>query len=91
MYKNQAEEALTNPDKTTQNGDKIESQKRFGNQTVTVLVKKNEKGESIIISAWIDPPNPGTKDAKYKARYKESRKASGWKKIWLALLDQLGL
>jgi len=67
-----------------------EYQKRFGKQTVTLIVSKNNMGEKIVVSAWIDPPFAGTKDAQNRQRYLEYQKASGLKKIWLIIKEQLG-
>lgn len=81
---------LENPDKVTTAEDKTELKKNFGAQTVTVVVKKNEKEENIVLSCWIDPPNTGTQDFKKQKMHKEMRKASGIKKFWLTVLSQLG-
>ena len=82
---------LSNPDRTIHNEGKIELQKHFEERTVSAIVKENEKGEKIVVSCWINPPFPGTKDAKHKSRYWQKQKASFWKKMWLTVLDQLGL
>ena len=75
--------------------DTVEYQKHFGNSLVTLIVKENEKKEFIIISAWIDPPLAGTKDAKRKEKwvtYKEKyRKSSFWGKVYLTFKKQIGL
>lgn len=85
-------QVILNPDKTVVNREgAIEYRKKIQNQTVVALVKKNEKGEDVIISGWVDPPNPGTKDFKRKKRYIEMQKASFLKKLWLTFLDQIGL
>jgi hypothetical protein len=59
--------------------------KKMENKTITVIAKKNEKGEYIVISAWMDPPLPGTRDAKQEQFYKNYQKAKGLKKFWLTL------
>lgn len=85
-------QAIIIPDKTEVNREgAIEYRKKIQNQTVVALVKKNEKGEDVIISGWVDPPNPGTKDFKNKKRYIEMQKASIFKKLWLTFLDQIGV
>ena len=82
---------LTAPDKTIANSDQtIKFQKSFQTQTATVIAKENENGQYIILSYWIDPPNPGTKDYRRKARYNEIKKASTLRKLWLTFLDQIG-
>src|SRR3989344_400955 len=37
----------------------IEFKKKFNNSTVTIIAKKNERQEWIILSCWIDPPLAG--------------------------------
>ncbi len=70
----------------------IEYRRRFGKSQVTVIAKKNEKQEWIVLSCWIDPPLPGTEDAKKRKKYREFQykfKSSGfWGKTWLALKKQ---
>ena len=66
-----------------------EFQKRFGLHLVTVIAKQNEKREWIVVSCWIDPPFPGTKDFKKKEIYKQYQKAGFWRKIWLTFKRQL--
>ena len=91
IHKDLVIQAIISPDHTKQNNGATEYQKRFDNQTVAAIVKENEKGESIILSCWIDPPNPGTADFKQKGRYNASKKASLLKKFWLTFLNQVGL
>ncbi len=57
----------------------------------TAIVKKNDRGENIVLSFWVDPPNPGTKDFKSFSRKKESLNAGAFKRIFLTVLNQLGL
>ena len=71
--------------------DTTEFVKRFGSSVVTLIAKQNERNEWIALSAWIDPPYPGTKDYKEKERYRSYQKAGFWRKFWLTLLSQLGL
>ncbi|HUD44536.1 MAG TPA: hypothetical protein VMR41_03280 [Patescibacteria group bacterium] len=68
----------------------IEYHKRFGKSLVTVIAKKNEKNEWLILSCWIDPPLPGTKDEKKLIAYRRFQKAGFWGKLWLEFLHQLG-
>jgi hypothetical protein len=68
----------------------IEYIKKYQNSTITLIVKPNERRELLVLSAWIDPPLPGTQDAKKRDQYQEYRKATGWKKIWLIIKQQLG-
>jgi hypothetical protein len=84
--------ALYYPDRTIHNSDgTIELQKRIEDKTVAAILRTNSKGEKIIVSCWVNPPFPGTKDAKQKSRYIQMQKASFWRKVWLTVLDQLGL
>lgn len=84
-------QTINNPDRVFHNHGAIEHHKHIEGRTVAAIIKKNEHGEHIIVSCWINPPFPGTKDAKKRARYLEMKKASPWKKLWLTVLDQLGL
>lgn len=65
--------------------------KFFGEKKVTLLGKYTNEKEWIIVSAWIDPPLPGSADEKKKKRYWEYKNAVWWKKILLAFRNQLGL
>lgn len=67
-----------------------EYRKRFGTSVVTVIAKQNERKEWIILSCWIDPPLPGTKDYHEKQRYHAYRKSGFWGKVWLTVRNQLG-
>ncbi len=66
-----------------------EYRKRIDNHTVTIIAKKNEKGEWLILSTWVDPPFYGTADYDKKQKYNDYmrayRKASFLGKIWLEL------
>ena len=64
--------------------------KKHDQYLITLIIKKNEKKELIVVSAWIDPPMKGTKDYKKKQRYNAYKKASLWGKIWIAMKGQLG-
>lgn len=68
----------------------LEFTRRINNISVTLITKQNEKNDWILLSAWIDPPYPGTKDYADKKRYQEYQKAGFWRKIWLSALSQLG-
>lgn len=63
--------------------------KRFGRHVVTLITKQNEKGEWIVLSAWVDPPYYGTTDYEKRQKYnqymKEWRSAGFWGKIWLEI------
>ena len=66
-----------------------EYQKRFSDSRVTVIAKQNEKNEWVVLSAWIDPPLPGSNGAKEKEQYKKYQKAGFWARLWLTLKKQL--
>jgi hypothetical protein len=86
------EQAYYSPDRTYQK-DKhtTEFQKHIDGRTFAVIVKQNDKGEKLIVSCWVNPPFPGTRDAKKRSRYLQMQHGSFWKKVWLTVLDQLGL
>jgi len=69
----------------------LEYARKFGISKVTVIVKENEKKEKIILSCWIDPPMPGTKDAKRRERYLRYKKASILEKVVMDILSIFGL
>jgi hypothetical protein len=68
-----------------------EYQRRFGASTVTVIAKQNERREWLVLSCWIDPPLPGTKDHKQRQHYLAYRNAGFWKRLWLTFKAQIGL
>lgn len=81
--------------------DTIEFTKKFGNRTVTSICMKNNLGEWVVLSAWMDPPLEGTNDYKkhedYKKEIKREKehskkmvKASFWGKLWLTFKKQAG-
>lgn len=85
------EKTINNPDDFSEiEGGKIKSNKNFGLHTVTVITTKANSGKYLILSAWVNPPIPGTKDFKKESQKRKIRNSSGIKKIWLTLLGQLG-
>lgn len=85
-------ETFKSPD-SSRNGktpDSFEFRKKFDKYTVTLIAKKNEKNEWVVLSCWINPPLPGTKDARQKADYKKYQKSSGLQKFLLTFKKQLG-
>jgi hypothetical protein len=66
-----------------------EFEKKFGEHTITVIAKQNDRKEWIVLSCWVDPPYAGTKDFRKKEIYKQYQKAGFWKKVWLSLKKQL--
>jgi hypothetical protein len=93
MNKNMILQAFSSPDSKNKGKkpDTTEFIKHTGSSTITLIAKQNEKNEWIALSAWIDPPYPGTKDYKEKKRYNAYQHAGFWGKIWLTIKSQLGL
>ncbi|MBA3724174.1 MAG: DUF4258 domain-containing protein [Candidatus Levybacteria bacterium] len=83
---------LSFPDRKIYKDDRTtEFEKKSDGQTITAIVKKNDQGENIIVSCWINPPFPGTKDFRLKKRYIQIRNAWGFKKVWFMLLYKIGI
>lgn len=62
----------------------------FGRSTVSVIAKKNERGEWLILSTWVNPPIEGTLDYKKQEVYKRYINTSGFLKILLFVKRHLG-
>lgn len=91
LTQNQILETISSPDSKINNSDgSIEIAREYGNQKVHIVIKESEKEELIILSCWINPPNHGSTDLKNKQYNKKVKKASGIKKFWYTLLNQLG-
>lgn len=88
-----AYEAFSHPDSSIDGKEKgtIECVKRQEHYKITVIAKQNERREWIIISAWVDPPMPGSIDVGKKEAYQKYQKASFWGKLFLTLKKQLGI
>jgi hypothetical protein len=87
------EQAFSTPDHTSpgkQNGTR-EFIKKVDRQTITLVAKPSQGEEWVVLSFWLEPPNPDSIDIEQKKRYREYQKASGWKKFWLIVKEQLGL
>jgi hypothetical protein len=67
-----------------------EYRKKDGRAMITVILKVTDDDSLLIVSAWIDPPLPGTKDAKKKERYRIYQRAGFWRKCWMVILRQIG-
>lgn len=96
-------QTVKQPEKTLAGKEKhtTEFTKRFGGYTVTAIAKKNDIGEWVVLSAWMDPPLEGTHDYRDKVKYKKRQekekvldkrieKASFWGKMWLTFRKQAG-
>ena len=97
-------QAVKQPDTKMAGKEKhtTEFAKRLNGHIVTAVAKKNDIGEWVVLSAWIDPPIAGTKDYHKKEAYHKKQekirelsrrmeKASFWGKMWLAFRKQAGL
>jgi hypothetical protein len=86
------DQTLYHPDKKLhRNAYVTEQQKRIKDITIAAIIKENEDGEKIILSCWANPPFRGTRDYKLRQRFLAMKKASFMKKIWLTLLNKIGL
>jgi hypothetical protein len=86
------DQALYHPDKKLyRNASVAEQQKRIKGITFAAIIKENGNGEKIILSCWVNPPFPGTRDYKLRQRFFAMKKATFMKKIWLTLLNKIGL
>lgn len=88
-----ATQALLHPDRQHpgKKAGTTEFVSRFDGSTVTVIAFRNDQQEWVVVSAWIDPPFPGTKDARKRERYREYQLAGWQKKLWMTVLKQLGV
>jgi hypothetical protein len=68
-----------------------EMHKQYGRSHITLIVKQNDKGEWLILSAWIDPPLPGTLDHKKHTAWHKQKKAGFWGKLWYQIKKQFGI
>lgn len=93
LSENWIRQSLFQPDKKQKgkHPGTTEFVKRFGTSTVTVIAKRKFSGEWIVISAWVDPPVAGTKDARRKQNYLFYKRSGFWKKLWLQFLRKLGI
>ncbi len=87
-----AGQTFSRPDRTLigKQAGTIEYQKNFGKSLVTVIAKKNDRGEWIILSCWIDPPLAGSIDVYKKEAWKKYQKAGFWGKLFYVIKKQLG-
>lgn len=88
-----AVQAYKHPDEVLpgkQSGTK-EYQKRYKQSLITLICARNTRGETVVISCWIDPPLPGTSDARKKKQWKRYKNAGVLGKIWMQVLKQFGL
>lgn len=68
-----------------------ERRKKLQSREISIIFKRNLKNEVIILSCWMEPPLPGSKDAKEKIWWQKYKKAGFFEKLWLTFLKQIGL
>ncbi len=68
-----------------------EYRKRYQNSLITLIATQNERREWVVLSVWIDPPLPGTADAKKQKYWQEYKRAGFWGKWWVMLKQTLGI
>lgn len=85
ITRDQVDLTIARPESVENSRDGKRYKRAFGTQTLTAVVVTTQSGQQLVVSAWIDPPNPGTKDARKKALYQRYRKAKGLMKWWYAL------
>ncbi len=86
-----AYEAFKNPDRSFLGKEGgTEFHKQFNGFEITLIGKRNEKGDWIAISVWRNPPLSGTRDAARRSQWQEYKKAGPLGKIWISIRKQLG-
>lgn len=65
--------------------------KRFKNYEISIIYKYSTENKPIILSVWMEPPIPGSKDAKEKEWWGKYKRAGFWGKIFLTFQKQIGL
>lgn len=96
-------QTVKHPDKSYPGKEKSTTEfvKIFNTHEVTAICKKNNIGEWVILSAWIDPPLQGTKDFAKREKYlrtldrnksldKKMKSSGFWGKLWITMRKQLG-
>ncbi|HVT00838.1 MAG TPA: hypothetical protein VHE53_01220 [Patescibacteria group bacterium] len=93
IRKSEIYETFKHPDNSAKGKtrDSIENTKRFDDYTITVVLKQTESDGWLAVSAWRNPPLPGTRDARQKEAWKKYQKAGLLGKIWYQVKQQLGL
>lgn len=83
-------ETYTYPDfQDEKKNSATERRKKVGEHTISVIFKRNAKNEVIIVSCWIEPPVPGSRDAKEKDWWEKYKRAGFWGKLWLTVVKQI--
>ncbi len=97
-------QSVKQPDTTRAGKEKhtTEFTKQFNKHHVTTIAKKNDVGEWVVLSVWMDPPLHGTADYYKKEKYnkkmdrnrnlnKKMENASFWGKVWITVRKQIGI
>lgn len=90
LPKSVAEKAFYHPDESysgKQYGT-TEYRKTISGRLITLIVKR-DGGKHIVISAWCNPPFPGTFDEKKHRSWQAYTHSRGWKKVFLFFLRAL--
>ncbi len=67
----------------------IEYQKTIQGSLVSVVAKKNERNEWLILSCWANPPLRGSDEHTDQQKQRVFKKAGFWKRLFLTLTRQL--
>lgn len=89
MTQEQIWETFSNPDRQDKVKDADRREKKFGDHTITIVFTYNNKNDVVLISAWMDPPLAGSKDARQKEWWNTYKKAGFIQKIWLTFIKQV--
>lgn len=84
MSREQVDTTIASPDSVTMLPDGKRYSKQLGHQRVTAIVVVTQNGTPLVVSAWIDPPNSGTRDARKKVLFTRYKQAKGLMKWWYA-------
>ena len=86
------ESTINNPDQSfPENEGRTKFIKKFEEQTVSVITAIASEGGYLVLSAWIDPPNPGTIDYKNEQFEKKMKIAGNLRRFLFTFLRQIGL
>lgn len=90
MTQKQAYRAFQYPDQEKKFGDgSFEYKKQVDGSVITIIAKKNDSRDWLIISCWADPPFSGSIDIIKKKRYHRYQNSGFWGKLWMHITRQL--
>lgn len=97
-------QSVKQPDRTTPGKEKHTTEfiKKFNAATITIIATKNDIGEWVVLSAWMDPPIEGSIDSQKRDKYlqkleknkhydRKMERASFWGKLWITFKKQIGI